>query len=60
MKVLLDTCVIYPTVMREMILGVAGAGLKLEPGGLSEEEPSGRSYVSFTRALLLIMPACTA
>jgi len=24
--VLLDTCVIYPTVMREMILGVAGAG----------------------------------
>lgn len=26
MKVLLDTCVIYPTVMREMILGVAGAG----------------------------------
>ena len=26
MKVLLDTCVIYPTVMRQMILGVAGAG----------------------------------
>jgi hypothetical protein len=26
MKVLLDTCVIYPTVMREMILDVAGAG----------------------------------
>lgn len=26
MKVLLDTCVIYPTVMREMILGVAEAG----------------------------------
>ena len=26
MRVLLDTCVIYPTVMREMILGVAGAG----------------------------------
>ncbi len=26
MKVLLDACVIYPTVMREMILGVAGAG----------------------------------
>ena len=27
MKALLDTCVIYPTVMREMLLGVAGAGL---------------------------------
>lgn len=26
MKVLLDACVIYPTVMRQMILGVAGAG----------------------------------
>ncbi len=26
MKVLLDTCVIYPTVMREMLLGVAAAG----------------------------------
>jgi predicted nucleic acid-binding protein len=26
MRVLLDTCVIYPTVMREMILGVARAG----------------------------------
>jgi len=26
MKVLLDTCVIYPTVMRQMLLGVAGAG----------------------------------
>lgn len=26
MRVLLDTCVIYPTVMREMILGVAAAG----------------------------------
>ena len=26
MKVLLDTCVIYPTVMREMILGVAAGG----------------------------------
>src|SRR6056297_3336148 len=26
MKVLLDACVIYPTVMREMLLGVAGAG----------------------------------
>ncbi len=27
MKVLLDTCVIYPTVMREMLIGVAGQGL---------------------------------
>ncbi len=27
MKVLLDTCVIYPTVMREMLLGVAGRGV---------------------------------
>ncbi len=27
MKVLLDTCVLYPTVMREMLLGVAGAGV---------------------------------
>ncbi|MDZ7711413.1 MAG: PIN domain-containing protein [Roseovarius sp.] len=26
MRVLLDACVIYPTVMREMLLGVAGAG----------------------------------
>ena len=26
MKVLLDTCVLYPTVMREMLLGVAGQG----------------------------------
>lgn len=26
MKVLLDACVIYPTVMREMLLGVAGQG----------------------------------
>lgn len=26
MKVLLDTCVIYPTVMRQMILGVAATG----------------------------------
>lgn len=26
MKVLLDTCVIYPTVMRQMILGVAAGG----------------------------------
>nr|WP_309503750.1 PIN domain-containing protein [uncultured Roseovarius sp.] len=26
MKVLLDTCVIYPTVMRQMLLGVAGQG----------------------------------
>ena len=27
MKVLLDACVLYPTVMREMLLGAAGAGL---------------------------------
>ncbi|WP_417723690.1 RSP_2648 family PIN domain-containing protein [Salipiger sp.] len=27
MKALLDTCVIYPTVMREVLLGCAGAGL---------------------------------
>ncbi len=27
MKLLLDTCVIYPTVMREMLLGVASKGL---------------------------------
>lgn len=27
MKLLLDTCVIYPTVMREMLLGVAKTGL---------------------------------
>ncbi|MCK0150916.1 PIN domain-containing protein [Marivita sp. S6314] len=27
MKVLLDTCVLYPTVMREMVLGVAAEGL---------------------------------
>ncbi len=27
MKVLLDTCVIYPTVMRQMILGVAARGV---------------------------------
>lgn len=27
MKVLLDTCVLYPTVMREVLLGVAGQGL---------------------------------
>lgn len=27
MKVLLDACVIYPTVMREMLLGAAGQGL---------------------------------
>ncbi|WGW02729.1 RSP_2648 family PIN domain-containing protein [Tropicibacter oceani] len=27
MKALLDTCVIYPTVMREMLLGAAGQGL---------------------------------
>jgi predicted nucleic acid-binding protein len=26
MKVLLDTCVLYPTVMREVLLGVAGQG----------------------------------
>lgn len=27
MKVLLDACVLYPTVMREILIGVAGAGL---------------------------------
>lgn len=27
MKALLDTCVIYPTVMRQMLLGVAGKGV---------------------------------
>lgn len=27
MKVLLDTCVLFPTVMREMLLGAAGQGL---------------------------------
>jgi len=27
MKVLLDACVLYPTVMRELLLGVAGKGL---------------------------------
>ena len=27
MKILLDTCVIYPTVMREMLLGVAAQGV---------------------------------
>ncbi len=27
MKVLIDTCVIYPTVMRQMVLGVAGKGV---------------------------------
>lgn len=27
MKLLLDTCVIYPTVMRQMLLGVAGKGV---------------------------------
>ena len=26
MKVLIDTCVLYPTVMREIVVGVAGAG----------------------------------
>ncbi|SFE19011.1 RSP_2648 family PIN domain-containing protein [Roseivivax sediminis] len=26
MKVLIDTCVLYPTVMREVVLGVAGTG----------------------------------
>lgn len=27
MRVFLDTCVLYPTVLREILLGVAGAGL---------------------------------
>ena len=27
MRVLIDACVLYPTVMREVVLGVAGAGL---------------------------------
>lgn len=27
MKIVIDTCVLYPTVMREVVLGVAGAGL---------------------------------
>lgn len=27
MKLLIDTCVLYPTVMREMVVGAAGAGL---------------------------------
>lgn len=27
MKVLIDACVLYPTVMRELVLGAAGAGL---------------------------------
>lgn len=27
MRVLIDTCVIYPTVMRQMVLGVAGQGV---------------------------------
>ena len=27
MKVLIDTCVLYPTVMRQMLLGAAGHGL---------------------------------
>ncbi|MFV0360530.1 RSP_2648 family PIN domain-containing protein [Tropicimonas sp.] len=27
MRVMIDACVLYPTVMREMVLGVAGAGL---------------------------------
>lgn len=27
MKVLIDTCVLYPTVLREMVLGAAGQGL---------------------------------
>ncbi|MEM8631752.1 MAG: PIN domain-containing protein [Pseudomonadota bacterium] len=27
MKVLIDACVLYPTVMREMVMGVAGKGL---------------------------------
>lgn len=27
MRVMIDTCVLYPTVMREMVLGVAGQGL---------------------------------
>ena len=27
MKVLIDTCVLYPTVMRQLLLGAAGSGL---------------------------------
>ena len=27
MKVLIDACVLYPTVMRELVLGAAGQGL---------------------------------
>ena len=30
MKILIDTCVLYPTVMREIVVGVAGAG-EFEP-----------------------------
>lgn len=38
-RILIDTCVLYPTVMREMVLGAAKAGL-FEPiwsGGILEE-----------------------
>ena len=64
MKVLLDACVIYPTVMREMLLGAAGQGLYtplwsdriLEEWALAarklgpEGEAQARSEVAMTRA----------
>lgn len=64
MKVLLDACVLYPTVMREMLLGAAGQGLfvPLWSDRLLEEwaraarkigptgEAQARSEIAMTRA----------
>jgi predicted nucleic acid-binding protein len=53
MKVLLDTCVIYPTVMREMILGVAA-------GGAFEPLWSERILGEWLRAVVKLGPGAEA
>ncbi len=64
MRVFLDACVLYPTVMREVILGAAGAGLftplwsarvleewaRAVARTLPEAEPAARAEIALLRA----------
>ena len=52
MKVLIDTCVLYPTVMRQMLLGAAEHGLFIPLWSDQILEEWARAAVSYTHLTL--------